>query len=77
MGQELIVINNNEVQQAKELLRLLKKRKKHEKFLKSLPMIEDSMILEYRDLAGYWYEYTQDLKNNMFFHPDKLRVRQK
>ena len=74
---ELIVINNEEVRQAKELLKLRKKKKRHEKFLKSLPMIEDQMILEYRDLAGYWYEYSDQLKNNMFFHPDKLRVRQK
>jgi hypothetical protein len=70
-------VDKKEVKYAKDILKLNKQIKKHGRFLKSLPTIEDQMVLEYRDLAGFWYEYTDQLKNNMYFHPDILRVRLK
>jgi hypothetical protein len=64
-----------EYRHAKQIVKLFKQTKKHMKFIKSLPVLEENMVLEYRDLAGYWYEYTKDLQDNIHFCPDKLRVR--
>jgi hypothetical protein len=37
--------------------------------IKSLPTLEEGMILEYKDLTGRWYEYTKDLQDNIHFEP--------
>jgi hypothetical protein len=42
---------------------------------KLLPILEEGMILEYKDLTGRWYEYTKDLQVNIHFEPLGIRVR--
>jgi hypothetical protein len=63
-----------EIREAKEILRYKKAKKKHTRFLRSIPEIQDNMVLQYRDLTGYWYEYTDLMKANIYFRPKKLRV---
>lgn len=33
----------------------------------------NNKILEYKDLAGNWYEYTDDLQENPYFDPENIR----
>jgi len=70
------MISEQTYKEAKEIVRLYELQIQHKIFLKSLPILEKGMILEYRDLTGRWYEYTKSLQENIHFVPPRgTRVR--
>lgn len=71
-------VTEKQYQEAKELIRLYELQQKNDSINELLPQLEEGMILEYKDLGGYWYEYTKDLQDNPHFTPPLgLRVRKK
>lgn len=60
---------------AQEVIRLYELQQKKLAVIKSLPILESDMVLEYRDMMGNWYEYTKILQNNIHFYPEMTRVR--
>jgi hypothetical protein len=77
METTLMDIDNKEVYlRAKQIVELYEKRQRKKAFLDSL-QIEKDEVLEYKDLTGTWYFYTQELQDNLHFEPLKIRVRKK
>lgn len=69
------MITEQMYKRAREVMRLYELQSHKLAVIKSLPILEDGMILEYRDLTGRWYEYTKDLQENIYFEPIQTRVR--
>ena len=59
----------------KEIVEIYDKQLTHKDFIASLPVLDDNQIIEYCDLIGNWYEYTKEFQKNIYFKPDKIRVR--
>lgn len=69
------MITEEMYKEAQEIIKLYELQLSHFAAIKFLPTLEEGMVLEYRDLAGNWYEYTKDLQNNIHFEPMTTRVR--
>lgn len=69
------MISEETYKECKKIVEMYELQQKNAEIKKSLPLLEENMILEYQDLSGKWYEYTQELKDNIFFIPIRTRVR--
>ena len=64
--------------EAQQIVKLYELQQRKADIVRSMPSLEEGMVMEYQDLGGYWYEYTEDLKSNAHFNPPRgLRVRSK
>lgn len=70
------MVTKKDYEDALLIIDMYEKQEKKKAFMDSL-FIESDEVLEYRDLAGFWYEYTKDLQENIFFEPIKIRIRKK
>ena len=70
------MVTKKDYEDALLIIDLYEKQEKKKAFLNSL-YIENDEVLEYRDLGGFWYEYTKDLQQNLHFEPIKIRIRKK
>lgn len=69
------MISEEMYREAKKVIELYELQLRKLTIIKSLPILESNMILEYKDLTGNWYEYTKELQENIHFYPDITRVR--
>lgn len=69
------MIEEETYKQALAIVQLYEQQQRKKEIIKSLPVLEEGMILEYFDLSGNWYVYTQYLQENTHFIPIKTRVR--
>ena len=60
--------------EAQEIIKLYELQLRKRAIIKSIPTLEEGMILEYKSLSG-WHEYTKDLQENIHFEPLATRVR--
>jgi hypothetical protein len=70
------MVSKKDYEDALLIIDMYEKQEKKKEFLSTL-FIDTDEVLEYRDLAGFWYEYTKDLQENPFFEPIKIRIRKK
>lgn len=63
------MITEQMYKEAQEIIKLYELQLRKLAVIKSLPTLEEGMVLEYKDLSGRWYEYTKDLQENIHFEP--------
>lgn len=68
-------ITKEQYEEALEIVRLYELQIRERQKFDSFPILDDTMELQYRDMTGRWYKYDDNMKRNVYFNPEMVRVK--